>query len=110
MLRIKKKKRNVVQTAWAIPVVKRVSLQKKMQMPSPPDPDTFIRLKHVSPCAENPIEEVFLRNVNVVQRGIQRRTKDKISDLSNNTHTNEAEDAYDSSFVDDTEAEATQLT
>jgi hypothetical protein len=105
-----KKKRNVVQTAWALPVAKRYSPPRmKMRMPSPPDPDTYIKLVNVPPCVENEMDEVYLHNVNVVQRAIDRRQQKKISDLSNETRA-EAEESYDSSFVDDSEADATKLT
>ena len=101
------KKRKVVQTAWVIPVAERVSPPKKNQMLSPPDPDEFINLKQVPCWVKDPVEEVFGHNANVVRRGISQRTQKKISDLSKET---EEAEAYDSSFIDDSDAPAYELT
>jgi len=96
-----------VQTAWAIPVAQRLSPPKK-KIPSPPDQDKFISLEQVPSFVEDAAEEVYTHNSNVLWRRIEKRTRQKISDLSK--IGDEEEEEYDSDFIDDSEATSTKLT
>ena len=49
---------------------------------SPPDADTFINSAQVPNYVQNPEDEVWLHNSAVTQRGIQRRQRAKLAQLS----------------------------